>query len=125
MRRLRSLALVLALFCAVPSGWTLCVGPGGHLVIEPSVPAGELCCVADNVGAGEACVPEGCENCRDLSLESSASLRARVNLEATVLVPAVNFAGDPHATVATANFAGDLLPVRSATPPLHTVSLRC
>jgi hypothetical protein len=125
MRTLRALSLILALTCAFPSGWTLCVGPDGHLVVEPSAPAGQLCCEPGEARAGDACVPDGCEDCRDYELASDAQLRGRPDVNSADLAPVqivalVRF--DRGSLACVAPFATAQL---LAVPPLQTVSLRC
>jgi hypothetical protein len=74
--RVAALALVLTSFLP-PAGWTLCIGPDGHVAVEPAPEAGGPCCATPGAGeAADPCTPEACSPCADVALTAGAALAA-------------------------------------------------
>ena len=72
-RRVVSFLPTLVALCSllVPSGWALCIGPQGHVAVEPASPGGPGCCDASNTMADEpSCVPGSDEPCEDIALNT-------------------------------------------------------
>jgi hypothetical protein len=88
------LAIALASSLA-PEGWTLCVAPDGHLVIEMAPEPGMICCAGEAERDAETCAPETCASCQDLVLGQVAALSSRSlddSLPATLAVCAAPLA---------------------------------
>ncbi len=81
-------ALALCTFL-LPSGWAICIGPDGHLAVEPAVQVGATCCATPTGSQGtESCVPDSGSDCEDIALGSGSARLARPDYEA----------GAPHAS---------------------------
>ena len=81
-------ALALCTFM-LPSGWAICIGPEGHLAVEPAVQVGATCCASPaNSKGAESCVPDSGSGCEDIALDSGAARLSRPDHET----------GAPHAS---------------------------
>lgn len=82
----RAMALIptaLALWTfLLPSGWAICIGPEGHLAVEPAVQVGATCCAPPTSTQGtESCVPDSGSDCEDIALGTGAARLSRPDPE--------------------------------------------
>lgn len=84
LRRAMALIPTVLALCTflLPSGWAICIGPEGHLALEPAVQAGATCCATPTGSQGTpSCVPESGSDCEDIALESGAARLSRPDHE--------------------------------------------
>lgn len=78
----KALSLIPALLAltsfVLPAGLGVCIGPEGHVAIEPIGQDGRSCCEEPATRAGtESCVPDSESDCEDIALSSGAARLSR------------------------------------------------
>jgi hypothetical protein len=111
------LALVLAALTLLPpSGWALCVAPGGHVEVEPVALAGGGCCEAPAADTATDVESErgDCDSCSDLTAFDGSLTLAR-SLGRSSLAPLVSLT--PVPTLVRAPRRESVAPPRATARP--------
>lgn len=130
-RRIRRSIVIPMLAAALasgvmPEGWTLCVAPDGHLVVEVAPEPGVICCAGEEGRDAETCAPESCASCQDLTLGQIAMVSKHASHDAPPPAPAAGDALLPPIQPAAGPLVLSLVPpFPSPSGRIRSAVLRC